>query len=343
MLNDRRRLVLAALIEEYVASAQPVASKSLVDRHRLGCSPATVRSELAALEESGHVFQPHVSAGRIPTDCGYRAFVDGIGERGGREALTAEEVEAVHSCYTRYESQLSDLMRETSAVLSKLTSYVAVVLAPVLERSRIKRIDLVSLGARRVLLVVITESGRVADRHIEFAEDVAEEELRSAEKYLNATFDGTLADELREALHRDEPEPAPSVIEAVLAEVLDCLTEADQEQLYRGGTATLLEQPEFSDSKVVRPLLSLLEDGYAMLRILDDAMESSEVVVRIGQENTTEGLQRVSLVASNYGAGSAEGIVGLIGPTRMDYERAMSAVRCVADSLSEALGGGGAG
>jgi heat-inducible transcriptional repressor len=339
MLNERRRLVLAALVEEYVASAQPVASKSLVDRHRLGCSPATVRNDLAALEESGHVYQPHISAGRIPTDSGYRAFVDGIVESGEGVALTAEEREAVSSCYLHFERQLSDLMRETSALLSKLTSHVAVVLAPVLERSRIKRIDLVPLGPRRALLVVITEAGRVTDRHVEFAEDVAEQELRDAERVLNEAFDGKLADELRTTAP-DLPAGARSVAAAVLGEVIGCLGEVDEEQLYRGGTASLLGQPEFTDSRMVRPLLALLEDGYAMLGVLDGAMETSGLLVRIGHENPTEGLQNVSIVAGSYGVGRAEGIVGLIGPTRMDYERAMSAVRYVADSLSEALGGG---
>lgn len=340
MLNERRRMVLAALVEEYVASAQPVASKSLVDRHKLGCSPATVRNDLAALEETGYVYQPHVSAGRIPTDIGYRAFVDDIAERECRIALRPDELEAIRSCYTHVESQLSDLMRETSAMLSKLTSYVAVVLAPVLERSRIKRIDLVALGARRALLVLITEAGRVANRQVEFADDFSEDDLRDAERYLNATFGGKVAEDLPSAVRDAPPATWSPVVHAVLGEVLDCLCEADEEQLYRGGTASLLEQPEFADSRVVRPLLSLLEDGYAMLRILDDAMESSDVVVRIGRENTTEGLQQVSLVARNYGAGGAEGIVGIIGPTRMDYERAISAVRIVADGLSEALGGG---
>jgi heat-inducible transcriptional repressor len=338
MLNERRRIVLAALVDEYVASAQPVASRRLVDHYKVGCSPATVRNDLAHLEETGHVFQPHVSAGRIPTDSGYRAFVDDIGERERRVALTAEEVEAIHSCYARVESQLSDLMRETSALLSKLTSYVAVVLAPVLRRSRIKRVDLVPLTARRALLVVITETGRVADRQVEFDADVAEDDLGAAERYLNETFDGKLAEDLPAAVLDAPRGPWSPVVHAVLGEVLDCLGEVDEEQLYSGGTTTLLEQPEFADSRTVRPLLSLLEDGFAMLSVLSEALEAKEVVVRIGRENRAAGLEHVSFVATNYGGEAGEGIVGLIGPTRMDYPRAIGAVRCVADSLSEALG-----
>lgn len=333
MLNERRRLVLSALVEEYIHSAQPVASKCLVDRYKVGASPATVRSDLAHLEETGYVYQPHVSAGRIPTDSGYRAFVDAFAERSTPVTLSAEEVAAIHSCYFSLERQLSDLMRETSALLTQLTSYVAVVLAPVLERSRIKRIDLVPMGARRALVVVITAAGRVANRNVEFAADVSEAEIRDAETFLNGTCEGRLAAEL---LALDVA--AKPIAAAVLAEVLDCLVEADEEQVYRGGTAMLLEQPEFADSRVVRPLFALLEDGFGMLRILDEALEASDVVVRIGHENTAAGLEHVSLVARNYSAGGTEGIVGLIGPTRMDYQHAIGTVRCVADGLSEALG-----
>jgi heat-inducible transcriptional repressor len=333
MLNERRRLILSALVEEYIHSAQPVASKRLVDRYKVGASPATVRNDLAHLEETGYVYQPHVSAGRIPTDSGYRAFVDDIAERGAPLTLTAEEVAAVHSCYFSLERQLSDLMRETSALLTQLTSYVAVVLAPVLERSRVKRVDLVPMGARRALVVVITAAGRVANRSVEFDADVAEDDIRETEAFLNGACEGKAVEELRTLGVAARP-----VAAAVLAEVLDCLAEADEEQVYRGGTAMLLDQPEFADSRVVRPLLALLEDGFGMLRILDDALEASDVVVRIGHENSAAGLEHVSLVARNYSAGETEGIVGLIGPTRMDYQRAIGTVRCVADGLSEALG-----
>jgi heat-inducible transcriptional repressor len=337
VLNDRRRIVLSALVEEYIHSAQPVASRCLVDRYRVGCSPATVRNDLVHLEETGYVYQPHVSAGRIPTDTGYRAYVDGIAARGVAPALSAQEVEAVQSCYTSLEHQISDLMRETSAMLSQLTSYVAVVLAPVLQRSRIKRIDLVALGARRALVVVITAAGRVANRQVEFADDITSEQLAEAERFLNETFDDQPAEDVRTL--RDDGLPAlPPVAARVLAEVLDCLSEADGEQLYRDGTATLLAQPEFAESRVVRPLIALMEDGFAMLRVLDEVLQAEDVVIRIGHENATVGLERVSFVASSYTAGEAEGIVGLIGPTRMDYERAIGAVRCVADGLSEALG-----
>lgn len=337
MLSERRRLVLSALVEEYIQSAQPVASKCLVDRYKVGWSSATVRNDLAHLEEYGYVYQPHVSAGRIPTESGYRAFVDDLGVDGDAGQLTPAEAAAVHQCYFVIERHISDLMRETSVLLSQLTSYAAVVLAPVVERSRIERIDLVRLAARRVLVVVITDTGRVVDRQAELASEVSQDALRQIEASLNEAFDGKLAEEV--GAGADLASAAdPDLLVAMTREVGECLGEADAESVYRGGTAALLGQPEFAESRAVRPLLTLLEDGFALLQVLSDALVAKDVVVRIGHEIGADELGHVSLVATNYSTESGEGIVGLIGPTRMDYSRAIGAVRCVADSLTEVLG-----
>src|SRR5574340_262486 len=202
MPNARRRTVLSALVNEYVASVQPVGSKVLVERYHLGCSPATVRSELAALEETGLAFQPHVSAGRIPTDSGYRAFVDdmiGVGIPG----LDRSAAESVRHYFAGVDHELTDVLRETSALLSRLTSYVAVVAAPTLRRARIKRVTLVQLAPRRALAVVVTDSGQVANRTIEFDLDVTQEALQAAEAYLSSALDGAVegeAETVRRAL-----------------------------------------------------------------------------------------------------------------------------------------------
>lgn len=334
-LNDRRRRVLSALVEEYVASAHPVASKSLCDRYDLGCSPATVRNELAALEETGHVLQPHVSAGRVPTDSGYRVFVDELDEGG---TLDDDEVEAVHAEYGRVTAEVDDLMRETSSLLTKLTNYVAVVVAPTVVRARIRRVDLVSLTPTRALVVVITDDGRVADRAVELPSDALPEELGDLERQANALLEGKRADEvgtLRIELGR---RPEDERLRTLLLEgVEECLLEADRERLYHGGTTALLGQPEFADAERFAPLLRLLEDGLAMLESLGDVIAATDVVVRIGHENRARELGEMSVVAANYGVGTADGLVGVIGPTRMDYVRAMAAVRCVSENLSHML------
>lgn len=338
MLNERRRTVLSALVNEYVARVQPVGSKVLVERYRLGCSPATVRSELQALEETGLVYQPHVSAGRIPTESGYRAYVD---EVVGAEPpdLSATEVDAVRRYYASLERELDDILRDTSALLSRLTSYVAVVAAPALRRARIRRVTLVPLAGRRVLVVVVTDSGQVANRTVELEAEVASSALASAEEFLNRVLDGAIGEEALFVKRSMEGAGGEAAVAArALEEVLDCLAEEDEDRVVTGGVAALFAHPEFTDPDVVQPLVGLLEDGIAMLRVLSGIMRSESVEVRIGHENPVQALEHASFVAARYGHGTTGGVVGVIGPTRMDYRRAMAAVRTVSDALSEALG-----
>ncbi|HHJ98576.1 MAG TPA: heat-inducible transcription repressor HrcA [Actinobacteria bacterium] len=338
MLNDRRRSVLSALVDEYVASVQPVGSKVLVQRYGLGCSPATVRSELAALEETGYVFQPHVSAGRIPTDSGYRAYVDDV-VRPRVMGLPAPEAERIRRHYETVERELGEVLHETSTLLSRLTSYVAVVVAPTLRRARIRRVTLVPLSLRRALVVVVTDSGQVADRAMEFEADVTREELSAVEAYLSDTLDGAVgaaAESVRERIGQMSGRESAIALRAV-DEVLDCLAEADADRVLTGGVSALLAHPEFSDPTMVRPLLVLLEDGLSMLQVLTDVMRTPDVEVRIGHENQSVALGHTSFVAARYGDDAMGGVVGVIGPTRMDYRRAMSAVKTVSDTLSGVL------
>jgi len=338
MLNERRRTVLSALVNEYIARVQPVGSKVLVERYHLGCSPATVRSELAALEETGFVFQPHTSAGRIPTDSGYRAYVDDV-VADGPQGLAVSEAEGVRRYYDDVEHEITDLLRETSVLLSRLTSYVAVVAAPTLQRARIRRVTLVPMGERRALVVVVTDSGQVANQTIEFASVLPAGVLASVESYLSRTLDGALGDEaerVRAEVDSMSGQEAAVTIR-VLEVVLDCLAEADEDRVLTGGVSALLAHPEFSDPGTVRPLVGLLEDGMAMLKVLSDVMRTPDVQVRIGRENPTSELEHASFVAARYGDGDSGGIIGVIGPTRMDYRRAMSAVRTISETLTGVL------
>jgi heat-inducible transcriptional repressor len=340
MLSERRRAVLAALVEEYVETMQPVGSKALVERHHLACSPATVRAELAALEESGHVAQPHVSAGRVPTDRGYRTFVDDVRQRMDVLGLTCAEVERIHRMYETLELEMDDVLRETSVLLSRFTNYVAIVAAPALRRARLKRISVVPLADRRALVVVVTDSGQVANRMLELAEPVAEVVLSEVERYLTAVLEDKIGEQVidvREGACAGSDTFARTTIE-VLDAVADCLREADDDRIVTGGVAALLSQPEFADPHVARPVVEVLEDGITMLRLLTEAMREPDVTVRIGHENPIEALGSVSVVLSPYGRRGALGIVGVIGPTRMDYPRAMCTVRTVAHTLTDILG-----
>jgi len=339
MLSDRRRRVLAALVQEYVRSAQPVASRQLVDQYDLRVSPATVRNELAVLEDSGLVYQPHVSAGRVPTDSGYRAFVDAMLQSGSSGALTPQEVADVRVRYEALEHEAAEAMRETSALLSRLTSYVAVAIAPAQRAARVRRVNLVWIGEARVVVVVVTDAGRVSDRVTDLPEAVAPEQLLAVERLLNSWLEGHAGDEVRASrgvLEAASQVPA-RVAAALIDEVLACVEAVDADRVVSGGVSGLLAQPEFADPRLVGGLLQLLEDGLATLQMLTGVMAPGDVLVRIGSENPS-GLDRFSVVTASYEAGGNEGVVGVIGPTRMNYPRAVAAVRTVADGLSDALG-----
>lgn len=336
MLNERRHFVLRALIEEYIRSGEPVGSRHLVERHAISCSSATVRNELVALEESGYVYQPHVSSGRIPTDAGYRAFVNGLLEGGDQPPdIDHEQVQL-----RRHElaSEVDDLMRRTSVVLSHLTHYVAVVLAPTVSLARIRRVDLLLMSPRRALVVLITATGQVVNRHIELPEDMLPQRLAEAEYELNARLCGKRATEVRAVLESAEGKVRLDVLYAIVAdEIVGCLQEADRDRLYHVGVPELLALPEFAESSRLRPLIGLLEDGLAMLETLSEVMNAGGMTVRIGSENTRSELGEMSLVATSYAANDADGIIGVIGPTRMDYPRTIAAVRGAAGRLSDAL------
>lgn len=336
MLNERRRAVLSALVSEYVASAHPVASRALVERYGLRVSTATVRNDLAVLEEAGYVYQPHVSAGRVPTDGGYRAYVDGIAGSGEAAEQPRPEAEAIRKLHGEGAVEASELMRETAALLARMTTYMSVVVAPV-RRARIKRVSLVSLGPLQVLLVVITDAGQVARRFVEISAPTSESDLAEIERFLNGALNAA-AGAQAEAVHREllsAPVAFRQIAAVLLEEVVACLVESEEERFVHGGAAGLLSQPEFADPRSARPLLEMVEEGLVLVHALADIAHGGETVVRIGHENTIEELSNASIVATAFGPADGQGVVCLIGPTRMDYRHAIGVTRAAAEALSE--------
>lgn len=336
MLSDRRQRVLAALIEEYVARALPVGSRTLTERYHLGVSPATVRNELSVLEDGGYITQPHTSAGRVPTDFGYRAFVDDLLKTG--IACDDERSRHVVEQLRSSASELDGLLEKTSSALSKLTDCLSIVLAPSVLNMRIRQITLVSLSARRALVVVVTEDGQVFNRQMDFSEDVASEDLAAVQRLLNEVLLGKTIREVEEGLAQGMYEAFRSpLVRMALDEVLSCLQESDRSRAHRLGIGSLLSKPEFSQSESVVPVLKALDDDTVLLHIFDEAAHAGDgPCIRIGSENADEALSGVSVVASSYGRGRAQGVVAVIGPTRMDYSRVIQAVRIARDALGDA-------
>lgn len=334
VLSDRRQRVLQALIEEYVARALPVGSRTLTERYHLGVSSATVRNELSALEDDGYITQPHTSAGRVPTDFGYRAFVDGLLATG----IAPEEERYTHVIeeLKAQANELDSLLEQASAAVSRLTNCLSVVIAPSVLNLRIKQLTLISLHPRRAVVVLVTEDGQVFNRQLDFDVDVAQDDLAHVQNFLNDALLGSTLKEVEEGLGRGMNESFRNpLVRMVLDEVLSCLTEGSANRTHQGGMSALLAQPEFAQSEALLPVIQVLEDDTVLLRILGDAASSSGTTVRIGSENASENLSGVSVVASRYGRGSSAGVVAVIGPTRMDYSNVIRAVRAASAALKD--------
>lgn len=334
MLSDRRQRVLSALIEEYVAFALPVGSRTLVERYQLGVSPATVRNELSILEDAGYIVQPHTSAGRVPTDSGYRSFVDTLLES---DTIQEKNHEAeVLNELRETATELDDLLDRTSAALSRLTDCLSIVWAPSLALTQIKHISLVSLGDYQVIMVLVTEDGQVLNRHIEFADKIDTQELAKTQNALNKLFVGKNFLEVGREINSDLlPNLQEPLMRMVLDEVLACLKESKQGKTHQLGVSSLLKKPEFCHSHSLLPILQILEDNAVLFHIFDGETNEKETVVRIGRENATKSLSGVSVVAGHYGREEAAGVVAVIGPTRMDYSRVLKAVHAAQEVLKD--------
>jgi len=335
-VNQPRRLeVLSAIVEDYVHSREPVGSKALVERHNLGVSSATVRNDMAALEEAGMVTAPHASAGRIPTDKGYRAFVDQISSI---KPLSAAERRAIAS-FLDSTDEVDRMMEKSVRLLSQLTRQVALVQYPTKTGAKVRHLEFVTMAPRIVLVVLITHRGGVSQRAVEVPDDVPEEfVVRLRAKFLDKVLDRSVGD-LEQPLVSAVAESDPLYREtsSLLAATVAILGRGEQEErLVMAGTSYLAESTE-DFTRSIAPILDVLEEQVVMLRLLSEIDNDARgVSVRIGHENAETPLSDASVVATGYGPDLASKL-GVVGPTRMDYPGTMSAVRAVARYLSRIL------
>jgi heat-inducible transcriptional repressor len=337
MQEDRRLAVLRAIVEDYVSTREPVGSKALVERHRLGVSPATVRNDMAALEEEGLIAQPHTSAGRIPTDKGYRFFVDRLTQI---KPMTAAERRAI-STFLEGANDLDDVIQRSVRVLAQLTQQVAIVQYPTLARSTVRHIELVALSPSRLLIVLILSTGRVEQRVLELPREVDGDSLADLRSRILHAAVGERITEAANALGAlpDQVGPAErtqlALIAAALVEAMS--NERHDERVVVGGTANLARFGDGFD-KSIKPMLEALEEHVVLLKLLGEATSSDSITVRIGHEGPYQELATTSVVATGYGPGEeAVGSLGIVGPTRMDYPGSMAAVRAVARYVSTIL------
>jgi heat-inducible transcriptional repressor len=338
MLSERRLEVLRAIVQDYVGTEEPVGSKALTERHHLGVSPATVRNDMAALEDEGYIAQPHTSAGRIPTDKGYRLFVDKLADV---KPLSAPERRAIQN-FLSGAVDLDDVVGRTVRLLAQLTRQVAVVQYPSLTRSTVRHVELLQLAPARVMLVLITDTGRVEQRVIDCPAPFSEDSLADLRARLNSRVVARrFSDVPRLVADLADSFPADDrgTVQTVLSVLLETLVEETEERLMIGGTANLTRF-DHDFPLTIRPVLEALEEQVVLLRLLGEAKEPG-MTVRIGHENDHEGLTSTSVVSVGYGSGGDPGEavakLGVVGPTRMDYPGTMGAVRAVARYVGQIL------
>lgn len=343
MLGERQQKILVAVIGEYIATAEPVGSRTIARKYDFAISPATIRNIMADLEELGLLVQPHTSAGRIPTDQGFRFYVDHLGSsRRSVEAVNSFQIEAV----LHAENELGSLMKKATELLSTLSQQASIVLAPNLKSLVCRHIDFIKLSQAQVLVIFISESGLVQKRVIHLPDDISQDTLDQISRLATTELMGLSLSAIRAKLVR-MMETEKAHFDQLFARAITLSQEffADQtdtreSELYVGGALNMMNQPEFADLDRMKALFETFEEKRLLIRILDQCLEDTEdqVKVIIGNENTVVDAKDLSFVISSYKYGDqALGVVGIIGPKRMDYTQIIPIVAHTAQAVSRLL------
>jgi heat-inducible transcriptional repressor len=330
-LTPRQALILTRVVTEYIATGHPVGSKSLVASGVVDASSSTVRYELAELESLGLLGHPHTSAGRVPTDAGYRLYADELLEQPLGAARLPIDLSEVRN-------EVDAALRNTTEMMSQVTNLLAVVTAPPLETAEVRHVEVLQLQPRLVMVVVITSTGGVSKRMFPFAETVDGKVVEWANAYLNEQLSGVTmgARSLRQRLFDEGLSAREREFLEMLEPAFTDLVGGGEQSLYVGGAARLLEELHYADLAEINDLMHALEERVGLLQLLRGALDSNRLYVRVGAQNEIPHLRGLSLVAANYGLPARNlGTVSLIGPTRMDYVTAIRSVRGAAALLSE--------
>ncbi|HET6810138.1 MAG TPA: heat-inducible transcriptional repressor HrcA [Acidimicrobiales bacterium] len=329
-LDDRKAAILRAVVEQYIETAQPVGSQNVADRTEVSVSSATVRNEMVALEKDGFLAQPHTSAGRVPTDKGYRFFVDQLVRPG---PLGPAERQKVREFFARAHGELEQMLQDTSRLLSGLTSYAAVVVGPPAETATIRSVQVVGLGARVAMVVAVLSNGAVVKHTIELDDSVGEEHLGAVTAHLAPHVVGRSLVDLA-----DVPPSGNAVLDTVTNQATGALRVTAREEpdhVFVGGAARMAAA--FDAVETVRSVLDTLEQQYVVVSLLRDVLDRG-LSVAIGHEHGLEPLSECAVVVAPYGGeGGSRGSIGVLGPTRMNYPQALAAVAVVSQRLGHRL------
>ncbi len=339
-LSERKRLILQAIIEDYIQTAEPVGSRNIAKNHDLGLSAATIRNEMADLEDMGYLDKPHASAGRIPSEMGYRFYVDSLMSR---YSLTLDEINSLqHSMDGKY-SQLESVISTISDIITKTTNYPAIIEMPSAQKIRLKNVRLILIERGAVLIVVVTDTGVVRNQHLKVSDEVDYDVIDSIANFLSTQLAGLCAEDFTAArlmLIYEAMVPYGTILKSVMEFVLECLEDSAR-KVYIGGASNILNNPEFENIDRAKKFLKFIDSKENVTKMLGGLIDdgNGEISIKIGSENGVEEMSDTSLVVANYRVGDKlTGKIGIIGPKRMDYARVVSSLELINDKLTEILG-----
>lgn len=338
-LTDRERMVLEAVIQTYVETAQPAGSRQLARRFSLGVSPATIRNTMSNLEEKGYLFHPHTSAGRVPTDVAYRVYVDSILPA---QSFTPGERDRLAIQISSGGSAVENILRRAAQSLGIITQELGVALGPRFDSSRLDRIELVRLASDRLLVVLSVQGGGVRTIYVDARGEIADEAIAEVSRVLNERLSGLTLQEVRNSLSqrlRDTPIGASELINIFVEEgehIFDAALDSANAVML-GAASVLAEQPEFASADSMRRLVALTETRHYLAEVLRKRSDSSGVSITIGNEHGDPALENFTLVTAQYRVGSLNGVIGVIGPTRMPYDKVISLVTHTSQLVTDLL------
>jgi heat-inducible transcriptional repressor len=336
VLDERKQKVLQAIVEDYVATAEPVGSRTISRKYNLGVSPATIRNEMSDLEEMRYLEQPHTSAGRVPSDRGYRYYVDCLMQS---KEIEPTDQELIRRVFERKVREVDRLIRETARLLSDATHLTAVISGPQLQKASFRELRLVPLGGDKAVLIYITDSGFIENQVLELPVEVTMLELQRVSDVLNEQLKGLPIEQLSRAAIRalqQELHRYGALLEQTLHFLGQKLEPGEQSRLYLGGTTNMLNQPEFRDVSKVRSLLTMLEDERVVTDLLSPDGDIERPAIQIGEEIRVRELTDCSVVSASYRLGDEViGRVGVIGPKRMEYAKVVGIMEAITAQLSQ--------
>ncbi len=342
-MDDRKKRILQAIIDDYIDTAEPIGSRTVARKHELGLSSATIRNEMADLEEMGYLAQPHTSAGRVPSDKGYRLYVNQLMQV---YELQDDEIKRIRSAMELRINELNQLIRQASAALSSFTKYTSVAVASQMKNSKVKAVQVVPIEADKAMVIVVTNAGVIRNSIIKVSDQVRPEALIMISNALNDKLTGLTVEQVNSKINSglvSGLEIEIGIPEEILTPILDCvegcINQIDNTEVYVEGTTNVLNHPEFRDIMKAKEFMSMLDEKTCIGKIVFDAFDSEDgIVIRIGSENDLLNIRNCSLVTTNYNiANTFVGTIGLIGPTRMEYPKVVSSMGYIRKFMNEEI------